>query len=87
MIVETPPNTLPRIDEIWANLSIDAYGNEGVVGGYFPGSGWLPLIAADQKRLDGIRQMALAIARESGMRIRLVKFTTREVLETINGGH
>jgi hypothetical protein len=87
MIVESPPNTQPRIDEMWVYVSIDSDGNEGVVGSYVPGSGWVPLMATDPQRLELIRPMALAVARQSGMRIRLVKFSSREVLETIDGGH
>lgn len=82
------PSTEPfRIDEIWAFISIGADGDEAVVASFFPGTGWLPLIAADQRRLDMLRPIAAEAARQSGLCIRLVKFANREILETINGSH
>jgi hypothetical protein len=67
------------IDTIWAFLSVDETGNEGLAAASM-GEHIMPLVAADEKRLDIITPIAAKVARTSGRRIRLVKFTQREVL-------
>jgi hypothetical protein len=86
-IIHAPKNEMPRIDCIWAFLSVDdADGNEGVCAVHFPGlPGLTPLIAADQKRLDMITPWAENLARETGRVLRLVKFTNREVVRQFGG--
>jgi hypothetical protein len=79
--VHQPKNTMPQIDEIYAFVSVDASdGNEGVcavnLGGVL-----MPLIAADPARLEALRPHAKQIAQMLGQKIRLVKFTTRQVIE------
>jgi hypothetical protein len=51
-VLQIPRNEKPRIDSIWAFLSIDDDGNEAVIAGPLPGPGsYVPLIAADERRL------------------------------------
>lgn len=84
--VFAPPNVLPRIEAVYAYLSVDAAGNEGVCAGPIgPGGMLLPLIAADEARLESITPFAAQLARFTGMTIRLVKFTAREDLRDITG--
>jgi hypothetical protein len=81
-----PPNTMPRINEIWAFVSVDpADGNEGVVAFYSSRfESWMPLIAADTKRLEQMRAIAMNMLRDlPDCSIKLVKFTTREEVETL----
>jgi len=80
-------NTLPRIDVIWAFVSVDPEdGNEGVLSAALLGPGsQVPLIAADEARLNSLWPIARAIAKITGLRCRLVKFHTREVVETFGG--
>jgi hypothetical protein len=76
-----PKNTMPRIDAIWAFLSVDEKdGNEGVTAATI-GNHLVPLIAADEKRLASLRPIAQNMAERFGMKIRLVKFHVREVIE------
>lgn len=84
MTIHAPPNYLERIDEIWAVLSVDE-GGEGVVAAPLPpfDMPMVPLIAADKARLDSILPIARALARRTGKAMRLVKFSTREVVEEI----
>jgi len=83
-VFHNPGNYLPRIDSIWAVLSVDA-GGEGVVAApLVPGALTVPLIAADEARLKSILPIARAIAKHSGMKMRLVRFTVREEIEEIN---
>jgi hypothetical protein len=81
-----PKAEIPRIDCIWAYLSVDPEdGNEGIVAGVFQGVS-LPLIAVDEERLRSLAPMAEQIARKTGRVIRLVKFTNRELIRQL-GGH
>jgi len=80
-----PKNTMPRIDRIWAVLSVDeADGNEGVVAAPTLTGMLMPLIAADPARLKDIMPLARNIATATGRRLRLVKFTMREEVEEIS---
>jgi len=85
-VVHAPQNEMPRIDFLWAFLSVDETG-EGILAAPLMGPGSLmPLVAGDQKRLDLITPIAKEIARDSGRNVRLVKFSQREVIEQF-GGH
>lgn len=86
MIITAPPNTMPRIDRIWAYLSRDAAGNEGVCAAPIgPGGMCVPMIAADDARLKSLTPWAELLARETGLTIVLVEFATRAELREIKG--
>jgi len=77
-ILHQPKNTMPRIEALFAFLSVDEDdGNEGVVAAPMGGA-LMPLIAADEARLEGIRPIAQKLANLAKMKIRLVRFTNRE---------
>lgn len=86
--VESPPNYLPRIDQVWMVLSVDE-GGEGVVAAPLPGHPdalSVPLIAADETRLKTfIIPMAMMMSQLMKRKMRLVKFSTREVLKEFGG--
>ena len=78
-IFQQPKNTMPRIESIYAYLSVDAEdGNEGIVGAPFGPVGCLPLVAADETRLKQYEPIVQALANEFKRPIRLVRFTQRE---------
>ena len=82
-LLHHPKNEL-RIDAIWAFVSVDEDGNEGVIAASLPGlPGLTPLIAADERRLASIRTIAQMVVDTFGKPARLIKMTSREVLETI----
>lgn len=84
-IFQQPKNTLPSIESIYVFVSVDAEdGNEGVVGMPMGEIGCMPLIAADEKRLEQLIPMAEEIARIFKMKIRLIKLSHREVIRDIN---
>lgn len=66
------------INDIYAYLAVAGDGDEGIVG-----FGGTPLIAADLTRLHETRPIAEAIAKQTGITIRLVRFTTRTELDVI----
>ena len=83
-LLHSPPNHLVRIDAIWAFVSVDAAGNEGLCAMPLPGfPGPMPLIAADQTRLASLIPMAERLAQASKTRIRLIKLSTREEILAI----
>lgn len=85
--IHSPPNTMPHIGKVWAYLSKDGNGNEGVCAvftGAF-GTSLIPLIAADQVRLAALTPIAERLARESGRKIVLVEFAGRTDLREIEG--
>jgi hypothetical protein len=75
------PKTLLRIDEMFAFIASDANG-EGLPA-FQAGLMMMPLVAADRKRVDSLRDIARQIARETGQTITLVRFSHREELEVI----
>lgn len=78
-----PKNTLPRIEQIWAVVSVDAVdGNEGVCAATI-GNVVMPLIAADEKRLEQIVPIAKQISAETGTKFKLIRFSNREEVSEI----
>lgn len=81
MFIHAPPNTILRINQLWAVLSSDETG-EGVCAIPFGGT-MLPLIAADEARLESFLPIAHQIATESGKKVKIVRFTVREEIMEI----
>jgi hypothetical protein len=71
-----------RIERLFAFVAEDESG-EGLTGFWDPASGWMPMVAADEARVESLRQMAERIATESGKPIRLLRFDVRTEVETI----
>src|SRR3954468_13482452 len=72
-----------RIHTLHAALAVHADGDEGVVGLQAPDGTWVPLVAADKTRLDFIKEAAREIADQSGMTVRICRFTTRVEVQVI----
>jgi hypothetical protein len=80
-VILNHPKTLQRIDEVFVFVASDADG-EGVPA-FLSGDVMLPLVCADKARVDSLRGMAKKLARESGNKITLCRFSVREELEVI----
>lgn len=76
-----PPNSF-RIDRVWAFVSVDADGNEGVLAATI-GDTVYPLMGADEARVASLRSLAEGIAKQAGMTVKLLRFDTRTELDTI----
>lgn len=72
-----------RIDAVWAFVSVDENGDEGLVAAPLPGFGLTPLIAADEKRLNSLIPLAESIAAKTKMTIKLIRLGTREEVRVI----
>lgn len=83
-VVIAPANHLPRIESLWAYVSRDAAGNEGLCAASSPAGFLMPLIAADQARLASLTPIAEKLAGPVHV-IVLVEFTGRVDLRTITG--
>jgi hypothetical protein len=82
-ILRQDPNTMPRIEHMWAYLSVDADGNEGVIAAYFPDQqAWMPLVAVDDDRIKSLRPWAM-LSVQAGYEVKLAKFSVREDVETL----
>lgn len=77
--------TLRKIESIWAFLTVDPKdGVEGLCAYFEPKvNQWIPMIAADEARLDSMREKAKVLAQVQPNRIVLVRFHGREELEEI----
>ena len=84
-VVIDVPNTLPRLDAIWVFATVDENG-EGIIAAPLMGPGSLvPFVAGDESRVASLRPIAQQMSAVFGKRVRLVKFTHREVLEEFGG--
>lgn len=75
----SPPKKIRKITEVWAWICTEADGGEGI-----PviklGDLLYPLIGADLERLEQLEPYALSVAEEHARPIKLVKFTTMELV-------
>lgn len=71
-----------RIDAIWAFLTVHDDGDEGLIS--MPTAiGHMPLIGADRTRVESLRPHAEMVAKATKKPVRLVRFDTRTVEETL----
>lgn len=73
-----------RIITLHAFIAKGSDNDEGVVAAKF-GDTWLPLIAADEKRLEQLKPLAQKAAAEAGVAVQLVRFVRGQVVETYDG--
>jgi len=69
------------INEMFCFIASDDEG-EGICGISTP-IGFMPMVAADKERVDSLMEFAQSISNEGNMKISLVKFEKRTLLETI----
>lgn len=60
-------NRFLKITEIFAFVSKDKNGNEGIMGAMMNNGTWMPLIGADQERVDSLIPVADKIKQITGM--------------------
>lgn len=74
-----------HIDEVFAFISVDENGDEGVIAVKGHDGSYLPLIGADMERIDSLRHIAAHTGEANNMTVKLIKLSVREELETYNG--
>jgi hypothetical protein len=70
---ETPPNEGP-VDRIYAFLSIDAKGFNGIVAGTLPGLGSTPLVTSKRSVALSLIPVAQEVAERTGLKVGLFAF-------------
>lgn len=71
-----------QIDSVWAFLSVDENGNEGICATRI-GDSWHPLVTSDPDMVLKLRVLASDLRKASGRTIRLVRFESKKILEEI----
>jgi len=77
-------NEIERIEEVWAYVSKDE-GGEGICSVILPTLGSTPLVYAQPRLHDMMRQLATELATRTGTKVRHVRFTRRKDLGVIDG--
>lgn len=73
-----------KIESLWAYVSENDVGDEGLCGYKDPRTGnWLPMVAGNHKHLQALKPFADQIAKLTKKKVKLVKFTMREDLGVI----
>jgi hypothetical protein len=72
-----------RIASLTAYTTIGADDEEGVIGFLSPEGTWVPLVAADETRLDGLRDKAQLVADLTGYEVRVRRFEHVVEVETL----
>jgi hypothetical protein len=83
IVVDDPGGVGFRIEHLYAFLSIDETDDDEGVCAFHGGQGWMPMVAADEERLDDYKRIAKRIASETGRPVKLVRFDQRVELEEI----
>lgn len=83
-------NTRKPITELWAWVSTEPDGGEGIIAASLPDPITrepvvMPLVGGDRERVESpfMRRVAMATRISTARPVRLVRFTTREVVETL----
>jgi len=83
ILIHAPINEQPQLNQIWAIVSVDE-GGEGIVAApTMQGVLTIPLITGEERLLDSMKAMARSVSAVTGKKMRLVKFSQREVVEEI----
>lgn len=80
IFIHVPPNEQP-FAVVYAFLSVDEHGNEGIVGLPGPDGRPMPLVFGHPRMIERARQIVRELARVGGRKIRLVRYQTKSVLE------
>jgi hypothetical protein len=75
ILQDDAPNEAP-ITELFAFISMDNQGNEGICGMITPSS--MPMITSKERIAEKLKDQARELARLSGKAVRLVRFTRAE---------
>lgn len=82
MIVILPDGLPYKIEQIFAFISTDEDGSEGVIG-YATHGVFMPLVGADMERIESLRPIAQQVANITHKQVSLCRFHQREELEVI----
>ena len=81
--VHRPQNYLEKITEVYVFASVDS-GGEGIIGHTMNILGqdvFMPFVCADKSRMESLKPIAKKLAREQGIKIKLIRLSIREEIE------
>jgi hypothetical protein len=81
--LEKSENYLEKITEIYAFVSVDA-GGEGIIGQSMNLHGqniFMPFVCADKDRMESLKPIAVKLALDQGIKIKLIRLSVRKELE------
>ncbi len=81
-IFHTPKNENP-IEYLYAALSIDDKGNEGIVAQIIPGMGGFPMVFGSKDKLDNAMPLIRDTVKLIKQKVRIFKFIKSDLLEEI----
>ena len=82
-VVHKPANSVEKITEVYVFASIDS-GGRGVIGQTINIGGnstFMPFVCADKARMESLKPIAKQLARDQGIKIKLIRLSVREELE------
>jgi hypothetical protein len=74
---------MPLIEEMYAFISYDKDDNDEGICAMNTRGMWIPMVGADMARVESLKPVAQQIVSMTGKKIKICKFSTREVLEII----
>jgi hypothetical protein len=72
-----------QIDRVWIFVAQEPGGDEGVIAENRGGT-WFPFVAADEKRLEQLKERARALPLTPGTTLKLIRFDARTEVETLS---
>lgn len=72
----------PKIEHLYVWIATEDDSQEGIMAAYNQEDRiWMPLIGADEERIEAWREMALAIHKDRNIPVKMIKLTISEVIE------
>jgi hypothetical protein len=78
------PKNETGLDELYVFCSVDPDGNRGICAHIMPGLGSTPMVTGSKVAAAVFKAFALTIAKATGKRVAMVKYTRGEELWTTN---
>ena len=82
VMIHNPGNEYP-INELYAYVSVDANGNEGIIGHGTATGAWFPLVTGNRELAMSLMETAREAGELAGEEVVLVKFTHKQVVRTV----
>jgi hypothetical protein len=82
MLLHKPENE-QTIDTVWVFVGVDDKGLEGILAHAIPGLGVTPLVTGLERQVPWMKQIAAAAGKLANRRVKVLKFTRREVVEVL----
>lgn len=72
----------PRLLTFYAWVVVDRDGNEDLMA-IEDGDNFIPCVSTDKENVERMRELILDVKKENNLELKLLRFTTREVIEEL----